>query len=347
MRRNFKRNADYTDNTSSFYNTENIIPGQNITMKNTGIPLMGQGLDSNGFPIGEPQFMQPGFNYNYPQAVEVKETPIFQEGGAYNQYTNPMSQNYMNYPNQVTDLGTAVTNPFAYQVNQAMYSTPGAFSDPLTGQVKFNTNVNPSYLQEEVVNEPIPTTVPAEDTRDFQFFNPYVGSDLGSASFNLGQSIKDKDTVGTIGSGLKLGAGLARNFFSGMGVQNRENQIEADYYKKQREGLTQANRPTYMQEGGEVQNEQQEVMQVVAEMLQQGMAPEEIVAGLVQNGIDEATAQQIVQAVMQQMQGAQPIAEQEQPVMRDGGAFLNTLKGKRIVDYKLNSDTNEYEVTYE
>ena len=51
--------------------------------------------------------------------------------------------------------------------------------------------------------------------------------------------------------------------------------------------------------------------------------------------------QQIGQGVLGLVQGAPRLG------MQQGGDFLNTLKGKRIVDYKYNSQTGNYDVDYE
>jgi hypothetical protein len=63
----------------------------------------------------------------------------------------------------------------------------------------------------------------------------------------------------------------------------------------------------------------QQVMQGIAQMLQQGAQPEEIMQQLVQMGIPQEQAQQMIQQVMQQMQGGQ---QQEAPPQgRYGGKF--------------------------
>lgn len=67
------------------------------------------------------------------------------------------------------------------------------------------------------------------------------------------------------------------------------------------------------EEGGDQMNQ---VMQAVAQMLQQGMAPEEVMQKLVEMGVPQDQAQQIIQQVMQQMQGGQ-----QQQAMRMGGYF--------------------------
>jgi hypothetical protein len=67
-------------------------------------------------------------------------------------------------------------------------------------------------------------------------------------------------------------------------------------------------------EGGEVDSQQ--IMQMVAQALQQNTPPEQIVQMLVEQGIPEEQAMQVIQQVMMQMQ-QQP--EQEQQQFQDGG----------------------------
>lgn len=93
--------------------------------------------------------------------------------------------------------------------------------------------------------------------------------------------------------------------------------------------------------------QQEQMMQQVAEALQSGATPEQVVQKLVESGIPEEQAVQIVQAVIQQTQGQQQQAPQEQPQMKDGGEYLSLLKGKKIKDYKLDPKTNMYTVEYE
>ena len=94
--------------------------------------------------------------------------------------------------------------------------------------------------------------------------------------------------------------------------------------------------------------QQEQMMQQVAEALQSGATPEQIVQKLVESGMPEEQAVQIVQAVIQQTQGQQQQqAPQEQPQMKDGGEYLSLLKGKKIKDYKLDPKTNMYTVEYE
>lgn len=74
------------------------------------------------------------------------------------------------------------------------------------------------------------------------------------------------------------------------------------------------------QEGGmqdQASSQQEQIMQGVASMLQQGAQPEQIAQQLVQMGIPQEQVMQIIQTVMQQMQGGQE-QPMEQP-MRYGG----------------------------
>lgn len=94
------------------------------------------------------------------------------------------------------------------------------------------------------------------------------------------------------------------------------------------------------------QEQQEQMIQQVAQALSQGADPQEVLQQLVQMGIPQEEATQLIQGIMQQMQGAQQQAP-EQPMMENGGTYLEALKGKKIVDYKFNSDNNSYEVVYE
>jgi len=77
------------------------------------------------------------------------------------------------------------------------------------------------------------------------------------------------------------------------------------------------------QQGGQQgsQPDQQQIMEQVAQALQQGANPQEVMQQLVQMGIPEEQAGQLIQAVMQQLQGGQQQAPQQQqaPPMATGG----------------------------
>jgi hypothetical protein len=77
--------------------------------------------------------------------------------------------------------------------------------------------------------------------------------------------------------------------------------------KKYREGGTQ-------QSGG-----QQELMQMIAQALQQGTDPQELVSMLVEQGMPQEQAVQAIQSVTQQMQGQPQQSQPQEEMMQDGG----------------------------
>lgn len=89
-----------------------------------------------------------------------------------------------------------------------------------------------------------------------------------------------------------------------------------------------------MQEGGEMmpQEQEQQIMQMVAQLLQQGASPEEVVQQLVSQGVPQEMAIQAVEMIMQQSQG------QEQAPMQQGG------KKDDIDNYILSPDFNRQEL---
>jgi hypothetical protein len=104
----------------------------------------------------------------------------------------------------------------------------------------------------------------------------------------------------------------------------------------------------FYQEGGEQDNQMQQVLQAVAQMLQQGASPEQVMQQLMQKGMPKEMTQQVVQTVMQQMQGMQgqnPEEEQMEPQMAYGGQMGYGLDlGARRLWMNQNSD-NDSEVT--
>lgn len=100
------------------------------------------------------------------------------------------------------------------------------------------------------------------------------------------------------------------------------------------------------QQGGGI--DPQQVMQMVAEMLQQGAQPEQVMQELVQGGVPQEMAQQIIQQVMQQMQGAQQQPQQGPPagnMMRSGGLVRGSVHdvGKDDVQSLINAG---YKIEY-
>lgn len=213
----------------------------------------------------------------------------------------------------------------------------------------------PTEIQQGMIDAGYPSTVePTESASTvrpydapFQFFNPYGGYDLPSATYRLGESIREGDTLGTVGGGLKVASSLARNFLGGYSQSNRNQQLMEEYRTNQRKALTQQNTPVIMEEGGEMiqqpQNEEEQILLEVATALEQGQDPQAIVEALVGMGVDEETAMGMVDFVLQQTQ--QPT--EELPEMEDGGQYFDRLVGKKIKSYSFNKNTNSYDVEYE
>lgn len=286
-----------------------------------------------------------------------------------------------------------------------------------------------------------------------QFFNPYAGVDIPTAATALGQFVENDNALGIAGSGLKLATGLARNFFGGMGLQRRNNQVMDDYNEAQRNSLNRTEvlqdggvidnsmyqfggsykshspivdsytkpgsfawntrvalnsleedeqevynkkpeipigyndtpeawklvdnsqekdkllpsvsrfgkkeeplpqvfpqyrhewevTPQYQEGGVQQENQMQNIEQQIVEALQKGIQPEQIVQNLVQQGVPEEQVIQMVQAIMQQFQGAsQQPQQQEQQFMQDGGSIDNKEKMAKALtgEYMFGMDKN-------
>jgi hypothetical protein len=99
-------------------------------------------------------------------------------------------------------------------------------------------------------------------------------------------------------------------------------------YMYQMGGEMMAQQPQGQPQGG---GGEEEIMQQVAQMLQQGMAPEEIVGQLVKMGLPQEQAIQIVQMIVQQMQGQQQAPQetpQQAPPMMRGGGYMYQMGGE-------------------
>lgn len=252
-----------------------------------------------------------------------------------NQMVNPQISNPQSVPNQ----GITITEE---QLNNDTYTDP-TFNDPeLLARMEQNRQGNQaSYNKEDGVTNNTNT--------NFQFFNPYGGYDLPSSTFKLGQSVQNKDTLGIVAGGAKVGLSLARNFLGGL-AYNKQNQKVMDEYKEnQRKTVTQENTPVMYEEGGEHQqgNQEEQLIQEVAGALQNGEDPQMILQTLIEIGIEEQTAQAMIEMVIQELQATQSQSTEEVPMMAEGGTYLEQMKGKTIKSYILNEKTGNYEVEFE
>lgn len=149
------------------------------------------------------------------------------------------------------------------------------------------------------------------------------------------------------------------NFWNRMGGRNssKANDPFSPLYWHKRFGT--------WQEGGEIMDEQMEgedegtegetpnmeqIESQVEQALKQGADPQEILQQLVEMGMPEELAVQMIQELLQEIQGGeteQEAPEQGQPMMKNGGEYLNALKGRTIKNYTYNKNTGNYDVEFE
>lgn len=212
-----------------------------------------------------------------------------------------------NKPNPLSEESLTAGKDFAKRADDYAKSKGLNFSQDL------NKNIF-GEAEDMKESEIAPPNIQSQEP--FQFFNPYSGFDIPTAASTLGSSIESGDTLGTVASGLKLATGLARNFFGGMGQERRKNYLMKQQAEKQREGMTGAGREQalkfggYYQEGGMQPGMEQtqggDIQQQVAEAIQQGASPEEVMQQLIQMGMPEDQAMALVQGIMEQMQPSTP-----------------------------------------
>jgi hypothetical protein len=214
-----------------------------------GIPMNNQvkktsnywGVSDNSInPIQYP-VTQPNYNnLRLPKIGEQEQSLTLPSQTLQNPNTNPVRQNQSN--NQVQPVVSVQPINKMEEVSQlkpagVSYGTPKE-------QLKSSVENIPSELSQSVNSG---TEEYIQPNENIQFFNPYAGVDIPTAASTLGSSIENKDTLGTVASSLKLTTGLARNFFGGMGVQRRNNQVMKDYNEKVKGDL---NKTQTLQDGG-------------------------------------------------------------------------------------------------
>lgn len=154
----------------------------------------------------------------------------------------------------------------------------------------------------------------------YQFDNTYGEIDFGQSMQGLGQSIKSGDTAGAALFGVNALAKGTKSFLQGYGSENRKQNILQGFSDRFRRSMTGENRPQFMKEGGyyqeggqeaqmegetpqfesQEQSQEAQMLPQIAQALQQGTAPEQLVAYLVQNGVEQEDATEMVQQAMQQ-----------------------------------------------
>ena len=238
----------YKDNSPDRNNSQNLIPGNLITMKGvskklTLVPIVG----------GKPQYnrkrdAKPGDpDIQFESDVEsVLELPFAQSG-----YQNPYVQTFL-------DNQTTMPQPYTN-----MPQPPSLHADP-TG----NVNMNPAGmfsstqsgltagldLNEIQKMQAQQTTNEQEAQKDKPFqgaINPYGGWNMENTATALGAFIEDKNLLGTIGSAGKLLLSGARNAMGGAAGMKRYNEAQ-DEYENELEQSERRAQKSWFQKGGQL-----------------------------------------------------------------------------------------------
>lgn len=128
--------------------------------------------------------------------------------------------------NELNDFSTNLGNQLVDQDKKDTANFDKMINDTVNADLNAVDQVNSEEIgiSDDVMNK----------DKNFNIHNPYAGVDIPGAAHYLGRSIKNKDTLGIVASGLKVAAGLGRNVVSGLGHANRENQVMKDYYEDQK-----------------------------------------------------------------------------------------------------------------
>lgn len=304
-------------------------------------------------PVGQLSTWNPQPNNSY--APMVGQAPALTVEQSKNLLFGNTAQGQTSQPQTAdTQARPQLTAAPDLTINQLAPATDVLSLEATQNRVKTSAEeLNKEATQNDNTGLNLPTQQP------FQFFNPYGDVDIPTAANFLGQSIEKGNALGIVAGGLKTGLGVARNLFAGMGQANVQEETMKKYYSDQRANMI--GKPQSFQEGGEMmvnevpqeqmppqeqQDAQQQIIQFVAEALQQGIAPDEILQQLVSSGIPQEQAQMIIQQIMSQMQTQAP-QQEAQPMMKNGGHYLDMMRGKKIKDYTYNKDTDSYTISYE
>jgi hypothetical protein len=349
----------YKENTPTENNLYNIIPNtSNITMKEVDDNIMGASYDANG-NLTSMKFMKPEQDYQYPPNTEaVYEVPQYQVAGVADwqnlfgnlpntpkptsqvnaqppakQVWNTSTGKYENVNSQSSAGNTPINSPVITPSSNSL----GTARPQVESGIKKTTPMEVKDPMQTMQENALATTTQFENTNangeaeqgfqnpqnsKYQFINPYAtGFDIPSAAVMLGQGIESGNAFDIGVSGLKLATGLARNVVGGMGAENRRQNVMQDATERYRESLTPGEQ--YYQDGGQQAPppSQEEIMQMVAQALQQGAQPEEVLQQLLSMGIPQEVATQLIQGAMQ--------GGQEPQYMEEGG-IAKVLTGEYI-----------------
>ena len=225
----------FLDSNSENFTPFKVIPSNNITMEGVSENIVAFPLSESGQVMGS-KLMQPDENFTFPDASSVLEIPQseFEKMMAGGEF--PMFQS----GGGVGIAGIQALELQAEEANKKLEEQAQQERDQFQTQFKADT---------------LELATPKEENKEFvdsgnvDLFNPFGGFDIPTAAFKLGQGIESGDAEDIAFSGLKLGTGLARNFFSGLGQERRNQFVVDNFNEQQRENLT---RTETLQEGGQL-----------------------------------------------------------------------------------------------
>jgi len=335
--------------------TQSFISGNNVGPWSSGFGS--EPSDPTLPPLFEQAPLSDNERYRaYLNSVKAgRQTSDEEAAWAYDYHNNRMSDTpgaYMSGPNDIADFAPELNN------------TPPDIGDTL------------NMLGYKPKRKPEQTQNPWDfNMNQLPFMYP-GGSDINTQLYSAGRGFgmekgargKNALIVGGLGA---AALGTTRNLLAGIGYEKQQNYVRDWYQQRQRDlnytpidqtndinntggygrngGLFRTYEAGGMMEqpmspeqqmapeqGQEQQQMIQQIQMAVADMLQQGAQPEQVMQELVQQGIPEEAAIQLIQDVMMQMQGQQqqgvpqemmpeapmqglPPEAQQAPLMKLGG----------------------------
>jgi hypothetical protein len=208
------------------------------------------------------------------------------------------------------NVGADMKSNVAHNLN---FNIPKAFR---AGVNSGDINLMGKYVPGRSWNGSLSAGVPLSGLKgrtDLLRFTGGMGQDFNNAPSNGGMM-----TSGSKNTPLNYNAGVE---YSGkmLGEKGPNIRLKASYNKQNKYGgLSRFMDGGAPQQGGE--DQQQQIMQQVAQALQQGMPPEQVMQQLIKMGMPQDQAQQLIQMIMQQMQGGAGGQEQA-PMQMYGGSY--------------------------
>ena len=241
----------------------------------------------------------------------------------------------INTPNGVIDMSKTPRDLFAQSDNgyetflkagSGLHYFPGA---KYVTEHRMQSGGNQDQIQQIIQAffqiKQVPEQEQQQFLQQFQSLPPEKQQEMIQQMAQVVQEAQEQDPNAQIQQAMQMGG-----YYNPYSTQFNGTQESPDHggFKKTKPlGYDYSNPYTqYMQQGGAQQgNEQEQIMQMIAQALQQGKKPEEILQALVQSGVPQEQAQQMIQEVIEQMQGSQEQPQQEntpQDQMQSGGIHI-------------------------